>query len=239
MNILPTAQHLKVIIISLVSERLGYIMVLYQSSPWSPVHCPLSVIHHLLYKWFECGNSKETGWIVLKFGPHIGSNSVPSRDCRDMVVIELKMIEKTVHSYAQYFIGHLFLWNLWLFMMFAQYKFSWCWKNLLMPTYFQLHYIETFISGKHYFDVVVKMGCEYILQNNHRWLYVGRVTGFCAGTLHWRQNERDGVSNHQRLDCLLSCLFKRRSKKKIKASHHWPLWEEFTGDWWIPLTKGQ
>ena len=31
-----------------------------------------------------------------------------------------------------------------------------------MPTYFQLHYIETFISGQHYFDVVVKMGCEYI-----------------------------------------------------------------------------
>ena len=84
------------------------------------LHRPLSAIHHLLYKWFECGNSKETGWIVLKFGSHIGSNSVPSRDCRDMVVIELKMIE------------------------------------------------------------------------------------------------RDGVSNHQCLDCLLNCLFRRRSKKKSK-----------------------
>ena len=60
------------------------------------------------------------------------------------------------------------------------------------------------------------MGREYILQNNHRRLYVGRVAGFCAGTLHWRQNERDGVSNHQRLDCLLNCLFRRRSKKKSK-----------------------
>ena len=60
------------------------------------------------------------------------------------------------------------------------------------------------------------MGCEYILQNNHRRLYVGRVTGFCAGTLHWCQNERDGVSNHQRLDCLLNCLFRCRSKKKSK-----------------------
>ena len=136
MNILPTAQHLKAIIISLVSERLGYIMVLYQSSPWFPVHRPLSAIHHLLYKWFEYGNSKETGWIVLKFGSHIGC-SVPSRDCRDMVVIELKMIEeKRVHSYALYFIGHLFLWNLWLFMMFAQYKFSWFWKYLLCPPIF-------------------------------------------------------------------------------------------------------
>ena len=60
------------------------------------------------------------------------------------------------------------------------------------------------------------MGLEYILQNNHRWLNFGRVTGFCAGTLHWRQNECDGVSNHQRLDCLLNCLFRRRSKKKSK-----------------------
>ena len=80
MNILLTAQHLKVIIISLVLERLGYILILYQSSPWYPVHRPLSAIHHLLHKWFKCGNSKYTGWIVQKFGSHIGSNSVLSRD---------------------------------------------------------------------------------------------------------------------------------------------------------------
>ena len=29
------------------------------------LHRPLSAIHHLLYQWFECSNSKETGWIVL------------------------------------------------------------------------------------------------------------------------------------------------------------------------------
>ena len=32
-------------------------------------------------------------------------------------------------------------------------------------------------------------------------------------TRHWRHNERNGVSNHWRLDCLLSCLFTRKSKK--------------------------
>ena len=32
----------------------------------------------------------------------------------------------------------------------------------------------------------------------------------------WRYNERYGVSNHRRLDCLLSRLFRRRSKKKSK-----------------------
>ena len=34
--------------------------------------------------------------------------------------------------------------------------------------------------------------------------------------LQWHQNERDGVSNHRRLECLLSNLFKRRSKKTSK-----------------------
>ena len=31
--------------------------------------------------------------------------------------------------------------------------------------------------------------------------------------LQWRYNERDGVSNHRRLDCWLNRLFKRRSNK--------------------------
>ena len=35
-------------------------------------------------------------------------------------------------------------------------------------------------------------------------------------SLQWPRNERDGVSNHQRLDCLLSRLFRRRSKKTSK-----------------------
>ena len=35
-------------------------------------------------------------------------------------------------------------------------------------------------------------------------------------TLQWRHNERNGVSNHRRLDCLLNRLFRRRSKKTSK-----------------------
>ena len=35
-------------------------------------------------------------------------------------------------------------------------------------------------------------------------------------SLHWRHNERDSVSNHQSHDCLLNCLFRRRSKKTSK-----------------------
>ena len=35
-------------------------------------------------------------------------------------------------------------------------------------------------------------------------------------TLQWRHDERDGISNHRRLHCLLSRLFRRRSKKTSK-----------------------
>ena len=35
-------------------------------------------------------------------------------------------------------------------------------------------------------------------------------------SLRWRYNERDGVWNHQRFDCLLNRLFRRRSKKTPK-----------------------
>ena len=34
--------------------------------------------------------------------------------------------------------------------------------------------------------------------------------------LQWRHNGRDGVSNHQPLDCLLNCLFRHRYKKTSK-----------------------
>ena len=36
------------------------------------------------------------------------------------------------------------------------------------------------------------------------------------GSLQWRHNESDGVSNHQPYDSLLDCLLRRRSKKTSK-----------------------
>ena len=42
---------------------------------------------------------------------------------------------------------------------------------------------------------------------SHRIVYVA---------LQWRHNEHDVVSNHRRLDCLLHCLFRRRSQKTSK-----------------------
>ena len=52
-------------------------------------------------------------------------------------------------------------------------------------------------------------------------------------SLQWRHNERNGVSNHRRLD-----FFQTFDQAQIKENH-WPVWWEITGDRWIPLTKGQ
>ena len=41
--------------------------------------------------------------------------------------------------------------------------------------------------------------------------------------LQWLHYERDGVSNHQRVDCLFNCLFRRRSVKtsKLRVTSLW------------------
>ena len=57
-------------------------------------------------------------------------------------------------------------------------------------------------------------------------------------SLQWHHDERDGVSNHQRIDCLHNCLFRRKSTKTPKLRVR-PLWGEFTCHRWIPLIKGQ
>ena len=45
--------------------------------------------------------------------------------------------------------------------------------------------------------------------------------------LQRRENERDGVSNHEPHDCLLNHA---QIKEIIKAPRHWPLCGEFTGE---------
>ena len=51
-------------------------------------------------------------------------------------------------------------------------------------------------------------------------------------SLHRRHNGHDGVSNHQRLDCLLNCLFRHRSKKTSKLRVTGPLYGELTAYRW-------
>ena len=44
----------------------------------------------------------------------------------------------------------------------------------------------------------------------------GHSSWYYITPLPWRHNGHDGVSNHQPYDCLLNCLFRRRSKKTSK-----------------------
>ena len=60
-----------------------------------------------------------------------------------------------------------------------------------------------------------------------------------SDTLQWRDNGRDGVSNHQPHDCLLTPFIRAHVNENTKAPRHWPLWGEFTGGRWIPRTNGQ
>ena len=58
------------------------------------------------------------------------------------------------------------------------------------------------------------------------------------GTLQWRHNGHDGVSNHQPQDCLLNRLFGHRSKKSSKLRVI-GLCAGNSPDRWIPRTNGQ
>ena len=72
------------------------------------------------------------------------------------------------------------------------------------------------------------------------WLDISIESGTISQwLLEWLHNGRDGVLNHQPNDCLLNRLFKAQIKENIKAPRHWPLRRVFTGDRWIPRTKGQ
>ena len=41
------------------------------------------------------------------------------------------------------------------------------------------------------------------------------------------------------LTIVYTIVYSNEIKENIKAPRHWPLWGEFTGDRWIPRTKGQ
>ena len=52
------------------------------------------------------------------------------------------------------------------------------------------------------------LSCQWF-ETSQRWCDI-------VVTLQWRQNERDGITNHQPYGCLLNRLFGRRSKKTSK-----------------------
>ena len=62
-----------------------------------------------------------------------------------------------------------------------------------------------------------KGGCLQSLSKTHS----PRSRIWFESPLQWPHNERDGVSNHRRLDCLLKRLLRHRSKKiKLRVTGH-------------------
>ena len=93
-----------------------------------------------------------------------------------------------------------------------------------------------------HYDVIV-MKCHSCFQKTDQFSTPGlcKESPGCSNSswlvrliLQWRHNKRDGVSNHQPQP-----FIQVQFKENIKAPRHGPLWTEFTGDGWIPHTKGQ
>ena len=82
---------------------------------------------------------------------------------------------------------------------------------------------------------VLKRNC-FNINRDYRWILHG--VSLLMNNPRWRHNERDGVSNYQRLDCLLDRLFRRRLRKTSKVRVTSPLRGESSGHRWIPLAKG-
>ena len=87
---------------------------------------------------------------------------------------------------------------------------------------------------------VQPVGYMIDLNTNSMYIYILHQTPtlkrsrymFSKSSLQWRQNEHDGVSNHQPHVCLLNSLFRRRSKKtsKFRVAGHWAGNSPVTGE---------
>ena len=109
-----------------------------------------------------------------------------------------------------------------------QTKLSFHWGNTLMFPGTQSLYLQDFsfiwnvtlyiVSNRTIFKSEVLNANQYLEFPLRLWL-------------HWRHNERHGVSNHQYLDCLFSRLFGCTSKKTsnspslafVREIHRWPV----------------
>ena len=76
------------------------------------------------------------------------------------------------------------------------------------------------IDGRIYLFIYVSLGPNMLVNLMRLSCY---ATGRPVIRFKWRHNERNGVSNHRRLDCLLNRLLRRRSKKtsKLRVTGLW------------------
>ena len=78
-------------------------------------------------------------------------------------------------------------------------------------------WVETQIPLAHLYTYMAKYQMEHYMNKAWRWSYFEQgICLFRVYALQWRQDERDGVSNNRRIDCLLNRLFRHRSEKTSK-----------------------
>ena len=98
-------------------------------------------------------------------------------------------------------------------------KFTLTYRKLVLFTYYRVFIPHVSVQTRCYIRYIACFRPNFMEP-----FYQHGLTGISTGisnyiygfSLLWRHNERDGVSNHQRLDGLLNRLFKPRSKKTPK-----------------------
>ena len=129
------------------------------------------------------------------------------------------------------------------------------WKQFAMATILKFHMtittvISTWLAFQIFIFLINPTNNNYKEKSSTHYnpikyaLYTQRnyqQTARLDNALQWHHNDRDGVSNHKPHDFVLhfSTVYSGADQRNIKVQRHWPLWGEFTGDRWIPHTKGQ
>ena len=130
----------------------------------------------------------------------------------------IKLFFRSVNCFHIKYHNHI--WQVWPQLCCGDNRQIHDWTNLTVNSLDEnitdLAIIERFITGNVMKVLYWTSTFHYIPHHKmHSFVAPRRCTSGtkCDNPLQWRHDERDGVSNHQPLDCLLSRLFRSRSKK--------------------------
>ena len=110
------------------------------------------------------------------------------------------------------------------------------WEWILRDTPCHIISKSVYIAGN-----LLKLAKSMFIQINYlQWTSTGKTTYHTHLTHYNDVIMRAMASQISSVTIVYSTVYsRRRSKETSKASRHWSLWGEFTGDRWIPRTKGQ
>ena len=131
------------------------------------------------------------------------------------------------------------------FFITGRFAFSWWLVSRILPDFLHTHsfFITLSIDGTTSTDLPrYRLHTQYTL-----------CSPYITVSWHWRINQRHPIAcpcitvtsswvwwhPKSAVSIVWELFVQVQIKENIKALHHWPLWGESTGDWWIPLTKGQ